>query len=75
MEVKKETPSKVVIIPRPPRCAAPDQTPIDSAAPATAQPQAESCECETVAPGETLNNQVQGPNEGLAGTTAEQPKK
>ena len=38
MEPKKENPSKVVIIPRPPRCAKPELTPIDQAEPAAATP-------------------------------------
>ena len=76
MDVKKENPSKVVIIPRPPRCANPGTTVIDSSAPVVSQQTAEpAAPCQQpVAPGNPLNNQVEGPTEGLAGATAEEPK-
>lgn len=73
MEPKKENPSKVVIVPRPPRCAKPDLTPIDQAAPATTQQNADSAEVNrAILPGDPLNNQVEGPGEGLAGKPAEE---
>ena len=73
MEPKKENPSKVVIIPRPPRCAKPDLTPIDQAAPATTQQNADSVEVNrAILPGDPLNNQVEGPDKGLAGEPAEE---
>jgi hypothetical protein len=73
MEPKKENPSKVVIVPRPPRCAKPDLTPIDQAAPATTQQNADSSEVNrAILPGDPLNNQVEGPGEGLAGKPAEE---
>lgn len=73
MEPKKENPSKVVIVPRPPRCAKPDLTPIDQAAPATTQQNADPAAPNRVpiAPGDPLNNQVEGPDEGLAGEPEE----
>ena len=76
MEIKKEDPSKVVIIPRPPRCASPEMVPIDANAPVTAQPNASQVAPDNapVAPAKPLNNQVEGPAEGLAGTPAEAPK-
>lgn len=76
MEPKKETPSKVVIIPRPPRCANPDKAPIDSCAPAATQQNANPAEPNhvPVAPADPVNNQVEGPTEGLAGAPAEEPK-
>lgn len=73
MEPKKENPSKVVIIPRPPRCAKPDLSPIDQAEPAATQQNAHPAAPNRVpiAPGEPLNNQVEGPDEGLAGEPEE----
>ena len=71
MEIKREDPSKVIIIPRPPRSMEHDMVPI--------QPAGETAEVED---GQTpptppaavegsgndpLNNQVQGPAQGLAG--------
>lgn len=74
MEPKKETPSKVVIIPRPPRCANPDLTPIESNAPSATQQNANPAPVnrETITPPAPLNNQVEGPTEGLASATQEE---
>jgi len=73
MEPKKENPSKVVIVPRPPRCAKPDMTPIDQAAPSAAPQNADPVALNhVVLPGEPLNNQVEGPVEGLAGGSQEE---
>ena len=74
MDVKKENPSKVVIIPHPPRCANPGTTPIDSSAPVISQKDATVPDQQPVAPGNPLNNQVEGPTEGLAGASPEEPK-
>jgi|P1105metagenome_2_1110788.scaffolds.fasta_scaffold21400_3 hypothetical protein len=74
MDVKKENPSKVVIIPHPPRCANPGTTPIDSSAPVVSQKDAAVPDQQPVAPGNPLNNQVEGPTEGLAGASPEEPK-
>ena len=76
MEIKKEDPSKVVIIPRPPRCASPDLAPINASAPAATQQNANPAEPNhvPVAPANPVNNQVEGPTEGLAGAPAEEPK-
>ena len=78
MEPKKENPSKVVIIPRPPRCAKPELTPIDQAEPAAAAQNANPAALNhAILPGDPLNNQVegpdegQGPDEGLAGEPEE----
>lgn len=73
MEPKKENPSKVVIVPRPPRCAKPDLTPIDQAAPSAAPQDSNPVALNhVVLPGEPLNNQVEGPVEGLAGGSQEE---
>ena len=76
MEIKKEDPSKVVIIPRPPRCASPDLAPINASAPAATQQNANPAEPNhvPVAPSNPPKNQVEGPTEGLAGAPAEEPK-
>ena len=74
MDVKKENPSKVVIIPHPPRCANPGTTVIDSSAPVVSQKDAAVPDQQSVAPGNPLNNQVEGPTEGLAGASPEEPK-
>lgn len=73
MEIKKEDPSKVVIIPRPPQCAEPNQVPVDATAPVTSQQNANPTNA-PVAPPIPANNQVEGPTEGLAGAPAAQPK-
>jgi hypothetical protein len=53
MEPKKENPSKVVIVPRPPRCAKPELTPIDQAEPAAAAQNANPAALNhTILPGE-----------------------
>ena len=73
MEPKKENPSKVVIIPRPPRCARPELTPIDQAAPAATQQNADpAAPNRAILPSDPLNNQVEGPDEGLAGEPAKE---
>ena len=67
-----KSPSKVVIIPRPPRCAKPELTPIDQAEPAAAAQNASPAALNhTILPGDPLNNQVEGPDEGLAGEPEE----
>ena len=72
MEPKKENPSKVVIVPRPPRSAKPELTPIDQAEPAAAAQNANPAALNhAILPGEPLNNQVEGPDEGLAGEPEE----
>ena len=73
MEPKKENPSKVVIIPRPPRCAKPELTPIDQAAPSATQQNADpAVPNRAILPGDPLNNQVEGPDGGLAGKKKEE---
>ena len=77
MEIKKEDPSKVIIVPRPPRSANPELIPIDPVdAPATEEAEVEVEEVETEQPESPaltdpgfgpLHNQVDGPALGLAG--------
>lgn len=77
MDIKKEDPSKVIIIPRPPRSLNHGLVPIEPADEAEEAVEEEETEAvDPIAapeePGfEPLNNQVQGPAQGLAGV----PKK
>ena len=80
MDIKKEDPSKVIIVPRPPRSLDPELVPINHAAEAAeAAETVEEEEEATVVPPAALegpgfgplNNQVAGPAQGLAGA----PKK
>ena len=73
MNIKKENPSKVIVVPRPPRSANPDLVPIDNPEAATA-PGASRKPLEAVDPGcGPKNNQVMGPEEGLAGLPTAEP--
>ena len=75
MDIKKEDPSKVIIVPRPPRQMNPDLVPLEPAD--VADPEAAEEEMEEVAETEVseiiapeiepMNNQVTGPGMGLAG--------
>ena len=75
MDIKKEDPSKVIIVPRPPRSANPELIPIDPVDAAEIE-EAEVEEVETEQPESPaltdpgfgpLHNQVDGPALGLAG--------
>ena len=75
MDIKKEDPSKVIIVPRPPRSANPELVPIDTAevvdteaAEEELEEAAEAEASEIIASEiEPMNNQVTGPSQGLAG--------
>lgn len=75
MDIKKEDPSKVIIVPRPPRQMNPDLVPLDTAevvdteaAEEELEEAAEAEASEIIASEiEPMNNQVIGPNQGLAG--------
>lgn len=75
MDIKKEDPSKVIIIPRPPRSANPELVPIEPVADASDEVEAEAGEVIPETPITALegpgigpmNNQVEGPAQGLAG--------
>lgn len=75
MKIKKEDPSKVIIIPRPPRSSNPELTPIDN--PVESDSLADPLDrpnrpIQAVAPGcGPLNNAVEGPAETLAGEEEE----
>ena len=74
MEIKKENPSKVIVIPRPPRSANPDLVPINNNPTAAAEPAAPRQPLEAVDPGcDPMNNQVTGPEEGLTGLPTAKP--
>jgi len=73
MKIKKEDPSKVIVIPRPPRSLNHEMEPLNPVDTAdeevvAEQPEAHSQQVEAVdcACG-PLNNQVEGPAQGLAG--------
>lgn len=73
MNIKKENPSKVVVVPRPPRSANPDLVPINNPE-ATAEPGASRQPIEAVDSGcGPMNNQVTGPEDGLAGLPTAEP--
>ena len=77
MDIKKEDPSKVIIVPRPPRSINPDLVPLepiakeaeeDSAAVAAEEASLPASNTPVAVPDAgPLNNQVQGPAQGLAG--------
>ena len=76
MDIKREDPSKVIIVPRPPRQMNPDLVPLEPAdvvEPEAAEEaeevaQAEAEASEMIAPEiSPMNNQVEGPGQGLAG--------
>lgn len=76
MDIKREDPSKVIIVPRPPRQMNPELVPlepVDVAEPEAAEEaeevaQAEAEASEMIAPEiSPMNNQVEGPAQGLAG--------
>ena len=75
MDIKRNDPSKVIIIPRPPRSSNPELTPIDT--PVESDSLADPLEgldrpIQAVAPGcGPLNNAVEGPAETLAGEEEE----
>ena len=80
MDIKRNDPSKVIVVPRPPRSANPDLVPIDTpvdADPVEADPLADPLEgpnrpIQAVDPGcGPLNNEVEGPAETLAGEEEE----
>ena len=72
MEIKKNDPSKVIVVPRPPRQANQELRPINPAeAPSeeegVEQPEPNKPTVEAIDPGcHPLNNQVEGPAQGLA---------
>lgn len=74
MEIKKENPSKVIIIPRPPRSNNQQWVPVNPANQAvTAEPAGEAIDSAAVSPEFVdpgigpMNNQVEGPATSLAG--------
>ena len=75
MEIKKEDPSKVIIVPRPPRSMDPELVPLDPADAAENVEEVEEEEVTPVTPTTPLENpgvdpkntQVEGPAAGLAG--------
>ena len=75
MDIKRNDPSKVIVVPRPPRSANPDLTPIET--PVEANSLADPLEganrpIDAVDPGcGPLNNEVVGPDEALAGEEEE----
>lgn len=85
MEIKKEDPSKVIIVPRPPRSMDPELVPLEpaDAAENVAEEEVEEEEVTPVTPTTALenpgfdpkNNQVEGPAAGLAGGPVGIPKK
>lgn len=78
MEIKRNDPSKVIVVPRPPRQATQDLRPINPAdAPSeeeeVEQPDPNKPAVEAIDPGcNPLNNQVEGPAQGLAGVAEEE---
>ena len=78
MKIKKENPSKVIIIPRPPVAANAQCAPAAEAACAAPEAAAPEAPAPAPAPGFVepgagpMNNQVQGPAEGLAGVPKEE---
>lgn len=76
MKIKKEDPSKVIVIPRPPRSANQELRPINPLDAASEeedveQPESHDQPIEAVGPGcGPMNNQVEGPAAGLAGVQA-----
>ena len=78
MDIKKTDPSKVIVVPRPPRQANQELRPInpvDSTAEEenVEQPDPLNPEVEAIDPGcNPLNNQVAGPAQGLAGVASEE---
>ena len=78
MEIKRNDPSKVIVVPRPPRQANQELRPINpTEAPSEAeeveQPDPNKPAVEAIDPGcNPLNNQVDGPAQGLAGVAEEE---
>ena len=78
MEIKRNDPSKVIVVPRPPRQANQELRPINPAeAPSeeeeVEQPEPHKPTVEAIDPGcHPLNNQVEGPAQGLAGEAEEE---
>ena len=78
MEIKRNDPSKVIVVPRPPRQANQELRPINPAdAPSeeeeVEQPDPNKPALEAIDPGcNPLNNQVEGPAQGLAGEAEEE---
>lgn len=76
MKIKKEDPSKVIVIPRPPRQANQELRPLNPVdAPSEEedeeQPESNKPAVEAIDPGcGPMNNQVEGPAQGLAGAPA-----
>ena len=76
MKIKKEDPSKVIVIPRPPRQANQELRPLNPVdAPSEEedeeQPDPNKPAVEAIDPGcGPMNNQVEGPAQGLAGAPA-----
>lgn len=78
MEIKRNDPSKVIVVPRPPRQANQELRPINpTEAPSEEeevdQPDPNKPALEAIDPGcNPLNNQVDGPAQGLAGVAEEE---
>lgn len=78
MEIKRNDPSKVIVVPRPPRQANQELRPINpTEAPSeeeeVEQPDPNKPAVEAIDPGcNPLNNQVDGPAQGLAGVAEEE---
>ena len=76
MKIKKEDPSKVIVIPRPPRSANQELRPINPLDAASEEEDVDLSDpikpaVEAIDPGcNPLNNQVEGPAAGLAGVQA-----
>lgn len=76
MDIKKTDPSKVIVVPRPPRQANQELRPINGAAPSpdAGDPELTNAPIDVIDPGcGPLNNQVEGPAQGLAGVPTAEP--
>ena len=70
MDIKRNDPSKVIVIPRPPRSADQGMVPAenpDAVDTDEIEVEQEQAPLEAIDPGCPLNNQVEGPAQGLAG--------
>jgi len=71
MKIKKEDPSKVIVIPRPPRQANQELRPLNPVDAPSEEEDEEQPAVEAIDPGcGPMNNQVEGPAAGLAGVPA-----